>query len=148
MGSPNPAFERAASFFHGHFEGLGYEAHIMRVTDHLNPTQPESLNIIAWKDGRNGDCVQGMGAHMDIAPPGGPPGGGTYEGAYDNNGWDRRHDAVRTRRLSTSSLNATHSSLSGRLKKKDCEDQTHLPTTIATTAFLKTKNYDFTSTWT
>ena len=85
MGSPNPAFERAASYFHGHFEGLGYEANIMRVTDHLNPTQPESLNIIAWKDGRSSDCVQGMGAHMDIAPPGGPPGGGTYEGAYDNN---------------------------------------------------------------
>jgi hypothetical protein len=41
MGSPNPAFERAASFFHGQFEGLGYETHIMRVTDHLNPTQPE-----------------------------------------------------------------------------------------------------------
>lgn len=84
MGSPNPAFERAASFFHGHFEGLGYETHIMRVTDHLNPTQPESLNIIAWKDGRSDTCVQGMGAHMDIAPPASPPAGGTYEGAYDN----------------------------------------------------------------
>ena len=84
MGSPNPAFERAASFFHGHFEGLGYETHIMRVTDHLNPTQPESLNIIAWKEGRSDACVQGMGAHMDIAPPASPPAGGTYEGAYDN----------------------------------------------------------------
>ena len=84
MGSPNPAFERAASFFHGHFEGLGYETHVMRVTDHLNPSQPESLNIIAWKDGRSNDCVQGMGAHMDIAPPASPPAGGTYEGAYDN----------------------------------------------------------------
>ncbi|MDP6870033.1 MAG: M28 family peptidase [Candidatus Poseidoniaceae archaeon] len=84
MGSPNPAFERAASFFQGHFEGLGYETHILRVIDHGNPTEPESLNIIAWKDGRNDDCVQGMGAHMDIMFPGGPPGGGTYEGAYDN----------------------------------------------------------------
>ena len=84
MGTPNPAFERAASFFHGHFEGLGYETHIMRVTDHLNPSQPESLNIIAWKDGRSDACVQGMGAHMDIAPPASPPAGGTYEGAYDN----------------------------------------------------------------
>tara|TARA_B110000438_G_scaffold224836_1_gene218757 strand:- start:1445 stop:2863 length:1419 start_codon:yes stop_codon:yes gene_type:complete len=84
MGSPNPAFERAASFFHGHFEGLGYDTHILRVTDHGNPTEPESLNVIAWKQGRNDNCVQGMGAHMDIAPPGGPPGGGTYEGAYDN----------------------------------------------------------------
>jgi hypothetical protein len=84
MGSPNPAFERAASFFQGHFEGLGYDTHILRVTDHGNPTEPESLNVIAWKQGRNDNCVQGMGAHMDIAPPGGPPGGGTYEGAYDN----------------------------------------------------------------
>lgn len=84
MGTPNPAFERAVSFFQGHFEGLGYETHILRVVDHLNPTQPESLNIIAWKRGRSSECVQGMGAHMDIAPPGGPPGGGTYEGAYDN----------------------------------------------------------------
>ncbi len=84
MGSPNPAFERAASFFQGHFEGLGYETHILRVIDHGNPTEPESLNVIAWKQGRNDNCVQGMGAHMDIAPPGGPPGGGTYEGAYDN----------------------------------------------------------------
>ncbi|MBT3656602.1 MAG: hypothetical protein HN544_00195, partial [Euryarchaeota archaeon] len=84
MGSPNPAFERAASFFQGHFEGLGYETHILRVIDHGNPTEPESLNVIAWKQGRNDNCVQGMGGHMDIAPPGGPPGGGTYEGAYDN----------------------------------------------------------------
>ncbi len=84
MGTPNPAFERAASFFQGHFEGLGYETHVLRVTDHGNPTEPESLNVIAWKQGRNDNCVQGMGGHMDIAPPGGPPGGGTYEGAYDN----------------------------------------------------------------
>jgi len=84
MGSPNPAFERAASFFHGHFEGLGYETHIMRVTDTFSLTEPESLNIIAWKEGIDDSCVQGMGAHMDIAPPAGPPGGGTYEGAYDN----------------------------------------------------------------
>ena len=85
MGAGNPAFERAASFFHGHFEGLGYRASLMRVLDHNNPTQPESLNVVAWKDGPEGNtCVQGMGAHMDIAPPGGPPGGGAYEGAYDN----------------------------------------------------------------
>ncbi len=84
MGSPNPAFERAASFFHGHFEGLGYETHLMRVTDTMSLTEPESLNVIAWKRGYDDSCVQGMGAHMDIAPPGGPPGGGTYEGAYDN----------------------------------------------------------------
>ncbi len=84
MGSPNAQFERAASYFQGHFEGLGYDTHLMRVIDHLNPTQPESLNVIAWKQGRSSECVQGMGAHMDVAPPGGPPGGGTTEGAYDN----------------------------------------------------------------
>ena len=84
MGTPNPALERAASFFQGHFEGLGYETNILRVIDHGNPTQPESLNVIAWKAGRSSECVQGMGSHFDIAPPGGPPGGGTYEGAYDN----------------------------------------------------------------
>ena len=84
MGSPNPQFERAASYFQGHFEGLGYDTHLMRVVDTLNPTQPESLNVIAWKRGRSPDCVQGMGSHMDIALPGGPPGGGTAEGAYDN----------------------------------------------------------------
>ena len=86
MGSPNPAFERAASFFQGHFEGLGYETHILRVFDHGNPAEPESLNVIAWKRGRDASCVQGMGGHMDIMFPGGPPGGGTYEGAYDNTG--------------------------------------------------------------
>ena len=84
MGAGNGQFERAAIYFQGHFDGLGYDTHIMRVNDHLNPTQPESLNVIAWKQGRSSDCVQGMGAHMDIAPPGGPPGGGTTEGAYDN----------------------------------------------------------------
>jgi hypothetical protein len=82
MGSPNPAFERAASFFHGHFEGLGYETNLMRVTDTLSISEPESLNVIAWKRGTNSSCVQGMGAHMDIAPPGSLL--GTYEGAYDN----------------------------------------------------------------
>ena len=84
MGSPNAQFERAASYFQGHFEGLGYDTHLMRVIDHLNPSQPESLNVVAWKRGVRDDCVQGMGAHMDIAPPAGPPGGGTWEGAYDN----------------------------------------------------------------
>ncbi|DAC63285.1 MAG TPA: M28 family peptidase [Candidatus Poseidoniales archaeon] len=82
MGSGNPQFERAAVYFQGHFEGLGYETHLMRVFDHGNPTQPESLNVIAWKQGRNNSCVQGMGAHMDVAPPGSLA--GTYEGAYDN----------------------------------------------------------------
>lgn len=82
MGAGNPNFERAAAYFQGHFEGLGYETHLMRVFDHANPTQPESLNVIAWKQGRNDSCVQGMGAHMDIAPPGSLA--GTYEGAYDN----------------------------------------------------------------
>lgn len=84
MGAGNGFYERAASYFQGHFDGLGYETHLLRVTDHGNLAQPESLNVIAWKQGRNDNCVQGMGAHMDIAPPGGPPGGGTYEGAYDN----------------------------------------------------------------
>ena len=51
MGRPNPAFERAASFFQGHFEGLGYDTHILSVLDHQNPTEPESLNVIAWKYG-------------------------------------------------------------------------------------------------
>ena len=82
MGAGNPQFERAAAYFQGHFEGLGYETHLMRVFDHFNPTQPESLNVIAWKQGRNDSCVQGMGAHMDVAPPGSLA--GTYEGAYDN----------------------------------------------------------------
>ena len=40
---------RDGIFFHGHFEGLGYETHLMRVTDTLGFTQPESLNVIAWK---------------------------------------------------------------------------------------------------
>ena len=84
MGSPNAQFERAAAYFQGHFEGLGYDTHLLRVVDTLNPTQPESLNVIAWKQGRSSECVQGMGAHMDVAPPGGPPGGGTTQGAYDN----------------------------------------------------------------
>ena len=82
MGSGNPQFERGAEYFKGHFEGLGYETHMMRVIDHGNPTQPESLNVIAWKEGRSDTCVQGMGAHMDVAPPGSLA--GTYEGAYDN----------------------------------------------------------------
>ena len=82
MGSGNPQFERGAEYFKGHFEGLGYETHLMRVIDHGNPTQPESLNVIAWKEGRSDTCVQGMGAHMDVAPPGSLA--GTYEGAYDN----------------------------------------------------------------
>ncbi len=84
MGAGNPAYERGAAYFQGHFESLGYRTYMLRVTDHLNPSQPESLNVIAWKDGRDDSCVQGMGGHMDIAPPGGPPGGGTHEGAYDN----------------------------------------------------------------
>ena len=83
MGSPNAQFERAASYFQGHFEGLGYDTHLMRVVDTLNPTQPESLNVIAWKRGMRDDCVQGMGAHMDIAACWSTR-RGTWEGAYDN----------------------------------------------------------------
>ena len=84
MGAGNAFYERAAEYFKGHFEGLGYDTYLLRVTDHGNLAQPESLNVIAWKQGRDDTCVQGMGGHMDIAPPPGPPGGGTYEGAYDN----------------------------------------------------------------
>ena len=84
MGTGNPAFERGAVYFQGVFQSRGWDTDILRVTDHLNPTQPESLNVIAWRQGERDDCVQGMGAHMDVVPPGGPPGGGTMEGAYDN----------------------------------------------------------------
>ena len=82
-GLAKPAFERAASYFLGHFQGLGYEASLMRVSDTLSFTQPESLNVIAWKRGYDDTCVQGIGAHMDIASCW-PSCGGTYEGAYDN----------------------------------------------------------------
>lgn len=84
MGAGNPAFERGAMYFQGVFQSQGWDTDILRVTDHQNPTQPESLNVIAWKPGRDETCVNGMGAHMDIAPPASPPAGGTYEGAYDN----------------------------------------------------------------
>ena len=69
-GSPT-SIERAASFFHGHFEGLVMN-HFMRVTD-ICPTQPESLNAITGSD--DDSCVQGIGAH-GCCLPGGPPSGG------------------------------------------------------------------------
>ena len=45
MGAGNGFYERAAEYFKGQFEGLGYETFLLRVTDHGNLAQPESLNV-------------------------------------------------------------------------------------------------------
>ena len=147
MGSPNPAFERAASFFQGHFEGLGYETHILRVFDHGNPAEPESLNVIAWKRGRDASCVQGMGGHMDIMFPGGPPGGGTYEGAYDNTGGTVSMmlfaKAFVDIEVECDTFLALWSS-----EEEGFVARMPLQTTNVIIVFLPTKNSDSTSTWT
>ena len=137
----------SASFFQGHFEGLGYETHILRVFDHGNPAEPESLNVIAWKRGRDTSCVQGMGGHMDIMFPGGPPGGGTYEGAYDNTGGTVSMMLFAKHSL-TSKLSAIPSLPYGHLKKKGFVGQMPSQTMSVITAYLRTRNCVFTSTWT
>ena len=147
MGSPNAQFERAASYFQGHFEGLGYDTHLMRVVDHLNPSQPESLNVVAWKRGVRDDCVQGMGAHMDIAPPAGPPGGGTWEGAYDNTAGTvaimMYAQVLVDLQVECDTFLALWSS-----EEEGLQAQTRLPTTIVRRVCPKTRNCGSTSTWT
>ena len=117
----------------------------MRVTDTFSLTQPESLNVIAWKRGYDDSCIQGIGAHMDIAL-GGPPGGGTYEGAYDNTAGTvavmLHAKALLDVEVRCDTFLALWSSEEAGLRGSNA-----FATTTATIAYLKTRSYDFTSTW-
>ena len=115
----------------------------MRVVDTLNPTQPESLNVIAWKRGMRDDCVQGMGVtwtsrllvHPEV----------DVEGAYDNTAGTVAI-MMYAQVLVDSKWNATPSLRCGPQKRRGCGAQTS--TTIVRLVCLKIRSCGFTSTWT
>ncbi|MDP7004317.1 MAG: M28 family peptidase [Candidatus Thalassarchaeaceae archaeon] len=78
----DPAYERAASFMQGELQALGYDAQVHRywISDFSY-----AVNVCGYKTGTVlPDEWLVIGAHLDIAEAGSPPGGGTHIGAHDN----------------------------------------------------------------
>ena len=75
-------YERALDFIQGELSSYGYDAQIHR---YLISSSPYAVNVCGYKEGSlypNEYLV--LGAHLDVAEPGTPPGGGTRVGAHDN----------------------------------------------------------------
>ena len=63
-------------------QGMGYDAQVHR---YRLSSSPYAVNVCGYKEGTmfpNEWLV--LGAHLDIAEAGSPPGGGTHIGAHDN----------------------------------------------------------------
>jgi hypothetical protein len=78
----DPNYMRAAEYVQGYLSGMGWDAEIHRywISDFSY-----AVNVCGYKTGTvfpNEWLV--LGAHLDVAEPGSPPGGGTRIGAHDN----------------------------------------------------------------
>ena len=78
----DPTYMRAANFMQGELQGMGYDAQVHRywISDFSY-----AVNVCGYKEGTMfPDEWLVLGAHLDIAEPGSPPGGGSQIGAHDN----------------------------------------------------------------
>ena len=78
----DPTYMRAANFMQGELQGMGYDAQVHRywISDFSY-----AVNVCGYKEGTLfPDEWLVLGAHLDIAEPGSPPGGGSNIGAHDN----------------------------------------------------------------
>ena len=78
----DPAYERALTFLESEFDAMGLDGQIHRYE---LSSSPYAVNVCGYRTGAvypNEWLV--LGAHLDIAEPGSPPGGGTHIGAHDN----------------------------------------------------------------
>jgi len=75
-------YERAVDFVEGEINAIGFDAQVHRywISDFSY-----AVNVCGYKEGSlYPDEWLVMGAHLDVAEPGSPPGGGTQIGAHDN----------------------------------------------------------------
>ena len=78
----DPTYMRAANFMQSELQGMGYDSQIHRywISDFSY-----AVNVCGYKEGTMfPDEWLVLGAHLDIAEPGSPPGGGANIGAHDN----------------------------------------------------------------
>ena len=78
----DPTYMRAAEYLQGYLQGIGFDAQIHRywISDFSY-----AVNVCGYKTGTvYPDEWLVLGAHLDIAEPGSPPGGGAHIGAHDN----------------------------------------------------------------
>ena len=78
----DPAYERALTFLESEFDAMGLDGQIHRYE--LSSSR-YAVNVCGYRTGTvypNEWLV--LGARLDIAEPGSPPGGGTHIGAHDN----------------------------------------------------------------
>jgi hypothetical protein len=78
----DPNYMRAAEYVQGYLSGMGWDAEIHRywISDFSY-----AVNVCGYKTGAVfPDEWLVLGAHLDVAEPGSPPGGGTRIGAHDN----------------------------------------------------------------
>lgn len=78
----DPMYERAVAFMENELEAIGYDAQVHR---YRLSTSPYAVNVCGYLEGSMyPDEWLVLGAHLDVAEPGTPPGGGTRAGAHDN----------------------------------------------------------------
>ena len=78
----DPTYMRAVNFMQGELQGMGYDAQVHRywISDFSY-----AVNVCGYKEGTMfPDEWLVLGAHLDVAEAGSPPGGGTRIGAHDN----------------------------------------------------------------
>ncbi len=78
----DPTYMRAANYMQGELQGMGYDSQVHRywISDFSY-----AVNVCGYKEGTMfPDEWLVLGAHLDIAEPGSPPGGGSQIGAHDN----------------------------------------------------------------
>ena len=78
----DPTYMRAANFMQSELQGMGYDSQVHRywISDFSY-----AVNVCGYKEGTMfPDEWLVLGAHLDIAEPGSPPGGGANIGAHDN----------------------------------------------------------------
>ena len=78
----DPTYMRAANFMQSELQGMGYDAQVHR---YWLSDLSYAVNVCGYKEGTMfPDEWLVLGAHLDIAEPGSPPGGGANIGAHDN----------------------------------------------------------------
>ena len=78
----DPTYMRAVDYIQGYMAGMGWDAQVHRywVSDFNY-----AVNVCGYKTGTlYPDEWLVLGAHLDVAEPGSPPGGGTRIGTHDN----------------------------------------------------------------
>ena len=78
----DPVYERALEFLEREFDTLGLDG---QIHHYEFSSSPYAANVCGYRTGSvYPDEWVVLGAHLDIAEPGSPPGGGTHIGAHDN----------------------------------------------------------------